>query len=235
MDKLKKMEEKKSIPKKPSFGLRVVAILFFILGLQLLIIGLVSVFYLLHSKGKVLNQNKVQPSHFLPPSEQKVASEEEKEHRNDQEQKKEQPLENSPQQTTMHTVKEGETLQSLARRYRVSIFEIKKYNPNLGASLVPGQKLLVPVIEKEQEDVSALLKEAEGKRIYTVRQGDSLWKIARRFHLSVKEIVDANQIKDPTKLKIGQELIIPYPKVNQEKQTLPPPNPHPSENSTQQN
>ncbi|ACD83466.1 Predicted glycosyl hydrolase [Methylacidiphilum infernorum V4] len=235
MDKLKKMEEKKSIPKKPSFGLRVVAILFFILGLQLLIIGLVSVFYLLHSKGKVLNQNKVQPSHFLPPSEQKVASEEDKEHQKDQEQKKEQSLENSPIQTTMHTVKEGETLQSLARRYRVSIFEIKKYNPNLGASLVPGQKLLVPVIEKEQEDVSALLKEAEGKRIYTVRQGDSLWKIARRFHLSVKEIVDANQIKDPTKLKIGQDLIIPYPKVNQEKQAPPPSNPRPSENPTQQN
>ncbi|WP_187146924.1 muramidase family protein [Candidatus Methylacidiphilum infernorum] len=229
------MEEKKSIPKKPSFGLRVVAILFFILGLQLLIIGLVSVFYLLHSKGKVLNQNKVQPSHFLPPSEQKVASEEDKEHQKDQEQKKEQSLENSPIQTTMHTVKEGETLQSLARRYRVSIFEIKKYNPNLGASLVPGQKLLVPVIEKEQEDVSALLKEAEGKRIYTVRQGDSLWKIARRFHLSVKEIVDANQIKDPTKLKIGQDLIIPYPKVNQEKQAPPPSNPRPSENPTQQN
>lgn len=229
------MEENKSIPKKPSFGLRVVAILFFILGLQLLIIGLVSVFYLLHSKGKVLNQNKVQPSHFLPPSEQKVASEEDKEHQKDQEQKKEQSLDNSPIQTTMHTVEEGETLQSLARRYRVSIFEIKKYNPNLGASLVPGQKLLVPVIEKEQEDVSDLLKEAEGKRIYTVRQGDSLWKIAKRFHLSVKEIVDANQIKDPTKLKIGQDLIIPYPKVNQEKQVPPPSNPRPSENPTQQN
>ncbi|TFE70810.1 LysM peptidoglycan-binding domain-containing protein [Methylacidiphilum caldifontis] len=229
------MEEKKSAPKKPSFGLRVIVILIFLLGLQLLIIGSVSIYSLLHSKGKVLIQKNVFPSNnFIPPSQQKVASKEEQENQKEQEQKKEQSQKDSSLHTTQHIVKQGETLQSIARHYRVSVFEIKTYNPNLGPSLVPGQKLIIPLKENQEAELSTLLKEVEGKRVYTVRQGDSLWKIAQRFHLSVKEIVEANGIKDPTKLKIGQELIIPYPK-DVQKEQLPSSNPSPSESFPKQN
>ncbi len=45
--------------------------------------------------------------------------------------------------------------------------------------------------------------------IYTIQQGDTLIPIARQFGVTVQEIIDANGIADPRRLRIGQEIIIP--------------------------
>ena len=44
---------------------------------------------------------------------------------------------------------------------------------------------------------------------YTIAKGDTFGSIARKFHVSVKAITEANPGVDPTKLKIGQKLQIP--------------------------
>ena len=46
-------------------------------------------------------------------------------------------------------------------------------------------------------------------QIYIVRAGDSLYAIARRFGTTVEELVRLNQIADPSRLVIGQSLVIP--------------------------
>lgn len=46
--------------------------------------------------------------------------------------------------------------------------------------------------------------------IYTVKKGDSLWQISRRYNISPKEIMAANNLDSPRKLKISQKLIIPF-------------------------
>ena len=48
-------------------------------------------------------------------------------------------------------------------------------------------------------------------QIYIVRAGDSLYAIARRFGTSVEELTRLNQIADPSRLVIGQSLIVPGP------------------------
>ena len=46
--------------------------------------------------------------------------------------------------------------------------------------------------------------------IYTVKSGDSLFKISQEFKISVDAILGANpEVTDPSKLTIGQQLIIP--------------------------
>lgn len=45
--------------------------------------------------------------------------------------------------------------------------------------------------------------------IYAIREGDTLIPIARQFGVTVQEIIDANGIADPRRLRIGQEIIIP--------------------------
>ena len=45
-------------------------------------------------------------------------------------------------------------------------------------------------------------------QIYIVRAGDSLYAIARRFGTTVEELTRLNQIADPSRLVIGQSLIV---------------------------
>lgn len=50
-------------------------------------------------------------------------------------------------------------------------------------------------------------------KIYTVRSGDSLYAIARKYAVSVDTLVYANQIADPARLALGQALVIPVTEV----------------------
>lgn len=45
---------------------------------------------------------------------------------------------------------------------------------------------------------------------YTVKKGDSLWKISKMYGIGVKELSRENNISSPKNLKIGQEIFIPY-------------------------
>lgn len=55
---------------------------------------------------------------------------------------------------------------------------------------------------------TALLPQ-EGDSVYTVRRSDSLWRIARRFRISVQALVEANDLKQPYRVEPGQVLLIP--------------------------
>jgi len=48
-----------------------------------------------------------------------------------------------------------------------------------------------------------------GYRVYKVKSGDTLWKIARRFKISTDALAVLNGISEPDTLKVGQELKIP--------------------------
>lgn len=45
--------------------------------------------------------------------------------------------------------------------------------------------------------------------IYFVKQGDTLWKIAKKFKSTIEDIVEVNEIEDANKIRVGQQLFIP--------------------------
>ncbi|HEY8395296.1 MAG TPA: LysM domain-containing protein [Bacilli bacterium] len=49
----------------------------------------------------------------------------------------------------------------------------------------------------------------EGTFLYTVRFGDTLWKLAERFNTTVEDIIDLNPGIDPDRLAVGQQLCLP--------------------------
>ena len=61
--------------------------------------------------------------------------------------------------------------------------------------------------------IGQVLKIPQGKtsteNIYTVKKGDSLWKIAKKFRSTVDNIAKVNGIEDVDKIEVGQQLFIP--------------------------
>jgi membrane-bound lytic murein transglycosylase D len=117
-----------------------------------------------------------------------------------------------------YKVRSGDFLGSIANRYGVRISEIKRWNNLRSDRLSIGQTLLIRpkngtvVAEQKTEKKKKTQDQAESKEkdftTYIVKQGDSLWKISRKFpEVSIKEIKENN---DLTNIRIypGMELKI---------------------------
>ena len=78
--------------------------------------------------------------------------------------------------------------------------------------LSPGRVVRIPVAYSPKPKGKARKrspkKEARG-RSYTVRRGDTLWKIARRFGVPVKAIKRRNRMGRKSRLQAGQVILIP--------------------------
>lgn len=115
-----------------------------------------------------------------------------------------------------YTVQAGDTLWAIARKYNCSITEIvaansdRIKNPN---RILAGWQLKIPQsgapITGGTPD--AVLPENKKSGIYIVRQGDTLWEIARKYNCSVSEIVSLNRelIRNPALIYSGWELKVP--------------------------
>ena len=98
--------------------------------------------------------------------------------------------------TTKYTVKSGDSLWNIAKKYNITVQELKDAN-NLTSNLLSiGQTLIIPS------------STTESIKTYTVKKGDSLWKIANSFNTTVDDLVKLNNLTNTT-LSIGQTLLIP--------------------------
>jgi len=104
-----------------------------------------------------------------------------------------------------YKVVSGDTLFSIARKYKVSISEITKLN-KLGTNtlLHPGQILKIPGLSYTQEAKEAVAKNK--KTVYKVKKGDTLYSIARVYNMRVDTLRKMNNLKKHPKLKPGMEL-----------------------------
>ncbi len=110
-----------------------------------------------------------------------------------------------------YQVQPGDSLWKIARKFHKDISFIAKLN-NLSFPylLHPGQKLIIPYGEPKRQ-IYTERDEKTGKLriVYTVKSGDSLWKIARQFNTSVAELKRVN--KTNGLLHPGDQLVIPLP------------------------
>lgn len=118
----------------------------------------------------------------------------------------------------IYQVKRGDTLYKIARKYGCGVSELKAWNQIRGNMINPGQKLAIHPVSSTFENKMAVkdnipaVKNAESGAVvhhYTVRQGDTLWEIAKKFKgVTVKDIMKANRIKRAKALKPGTTLKI---------------------------
>ena len=110
-----------------------------------------------------------------------------------------------------YIVKSGDYLGKIAKKFRVHISAIKRWNGLETDHLKAGDRLTIYTrnTEYQADAITALPSENKGKRqIYTVEKGDSLWSISQKFPgISVKKLQDWNGISGKN-LKPGMRIIV---------------------------
>jgi len=101
-------------------------------------------------------------------------------------------------ESMQYTIQRGDTLSSIASVYDVSIAQIRSWNGLRSDRIYPGQRLTLQV------DATR----AAVAQTYTVRRGDTLTAIARRFGVSVNQVAAWNGISTRTTLYPGNRLVI---------------------------
>ncbi|CAN0263971.1 unnamed protein product, partial [Chrysoparadoxa australica] len=103
----------------------------------------------------------------------------------------------------VHMVQPDDTYYSISRKYGLDIEDILKRNRlKLDDPIKPGQELIIPYIQKLAEDEKP---KTGAENQYTVQAGDTYYKIAREFGLSVEELMQMNE-KETPELSIGEQL-----------------------------
>lgn len=108
-----------------------------------------------------------------------------------------------------HTITRGETLSGIARRYGVSVSELKTKNKLRSNSIRAGKQLLVPFGGHSSNlAVSPSSKNTTQQKVHHVRQGDTLWGISRKYGVQISELVAWNQLSRKQILKLNQPLVV---------------------------
>ena len=116
-------------------------------------------------------------------------------------------------QESVYTVKQGENLWSIAKANNTSVETLARLN-NLStkSALKVGQKLIVLSQASGGSEKISQLNSTDGKTSqtlkYTIKSGDTLGKVAAKYDVSVKQLMQWNKIKDETSIRPKQELIV---------------------------
>ena len=136
-----------------------------------------------------------------------------------------------PQQTVTstetYTVKSGDSLWGIATKHGCNVNDLKSWN-HLSSNLIyVGQKLVIgqkkSTVQQQQEKKEP--QQTTSNETYTVKSGDSLWKIATNHNMSVSQLKNLNKLSNDM-IFVGQKLV-----VSEKKQSAPSQNQNkPSQN-----
>ncbi len=108
-----------------------------------------------------------------------------------------------PSGYTRYSIQAGDTFYSLARRLNTTVADLRRANPGVNPNrLRVGQEICVPAGPEP-------LPCPAGSTSYTIRSGDTLYRLALRYSTTVDAIMSANPGLSPTALQVGRRICIP--------------------------
>jgi LysM repeat protein len=104
-----------------------------------------------------------------------------------------------------YTVQAGDTLFSIAQRYGITVEALARANNITNVNRLDiGQVLTIPA----EGDMPASDDPGE-ERIHVVQRGETFYRIALNYGFTVEELASYNNIADPTRIDVGQQIRIP--------------------------
>lgn len=105
-----------------------------------------------------------------------------------------------------HRIRSGESLSTIARKYHVRVSDIQRWNGISDPGKIRAGKNLK--IFKSGAGGKSYSSGKSGKIAYTVRRGDSLWKIAKKHNVKVDDLKRWNNLSSKSILRPGQQLTV---------------------------
>lgn len=137
---------------------------------------------------------------------------------------------NTKEEKIIHKVKKGETLKSIAAKYKVSIQDIKTWNFIGKRGIRPGKHLIIykpvsnasdnnkilaeknnqPIIKSDTISTKEKINETSDKNVeyHIVQRGETLNSIARKYNIPVNELAQLNKISVHHKVRVGEKLLL---------------------------
>lgn len=122
----------------------------------------------------------------------------------------------------VHTVRSGESLGSIASRYKCTVSDLMTWNSLKSSKIMVGQKLKInkpagtAVTGTKAAPTATAAKKTTTQKTtsqkfvyYTIQSGDNLWDIADKFNVTVSQIKSINGIQNVKRLMPGQKIKIP--------------------------
>ena len=121
-----------------------------------------------------------------------------------------------------YTIRKGDTLQRISKKYNISVSEIKQSNRLKSSKLSIGTKLSLPNSEKKHRNKEAARSAKKypykhlvsnkptteiNETVHIVKKGETLISVAKKYGITVNELRSANNLKKG-KLKVGQQISI---------------------------
>lgn len=113
----------------------------------------------------------------------------------------------SQQTPVRYQIRSGDSLWRIANRFNVSVADLSEWNNlNGNAVIKPGQVLVLQAdVKVAQTDLDVVTEE---QQYYTVKSGDSLARIARRFGVTTEELANWNSIRIGDLIHPGQQIVL---------------------------
>ncbi len=124
-----------------------------------------------------------------------------------------------PGSKTVYTIKQGDNLGSIAKKFNVSVADIKRWNGLSSDNIIAGKTLIIypgsgSTVKTSNTGTTQQTKtQSSGNsgssktKVHVVKSGESLWAIAQKYNTTVEKIKKDNQLTSD-KLSIGQKLTI---------------------------
>ncbi len=141
-------------------------------------------------------------------------------------------LSSTVQASIEYTVKKGDNLASIAKKYKVSVKDLQKENKISARKMKPGTTVIIPgkntaekkgrrhlakgkgtahtgqaAYESRQTETEASAVKSPDTLYHTVRKGDTIASISKKYSISADELKELNNLKS-SKLRKGRKLLV---------------------------